>query len=110
MNTKTCLILSVSMVLLLSSCEKEILPPDEEILINKWHYDLMNDDYHCFTILVRAAMQDPSTLRLDSLFERNQENLLLGISHALRGKVKNIQTFSIFKDLPGRNPWGEKDK
>lgn len=110
MKTKGLLILSLSMVLLLASCTKETLPPDEEILINKWHYDLMNDDYHCFAILVRAAMQDPSTLRLDSTGGKDQGDLLFKIRHILKGRVKNVQSLSQFKYLPGRNPWGETDK
>ncbi len=70
----------------------------------------MNDDYHCFTILVRAAMHDPATFELDSCINKNQDNILFEISDVLKTKVKNIQTFSIYKDLPGRNPWGKTDK
>jgi len=98
------------MFILLPSCKKETLPPDEEILINKWHYDLMDDDFHCFAFLVRAAMHDPSSLELDSLVVKNHDNLLFEISCVLRTKVKNIQTFSIYKDLPGKKPWGKTDK
>jgi len=110
MNTKICLILSVSLILLLSSCKKANQPPEEEILINKWLYDLMDDDYHCFTILARAAMKDPPTLGLDSLIEKSSDNVLWQISYALKKKVKQIQTLPAFKDLPGRNPWGKTDE
>jgi hypothetical protein len=110
MNTKICSILSISIILFYSSCKKETLPLDEEILINKWHYDLMDDDYHCFAILVRAAIHDPATFELDSLVDKNQDNILSEISRVLETKVKNIQTFSIYRDQPGRNPWGKTDK
>lgn len=111
MKTKIYLILSISIILFYSSCKrKEILPPDEEILINKWHYDLMDDDYHCFAILVRAAMLDPATFELDSLVENKQDNLLFEISRVLKTKVRGIQSFSIYKGLPGNNPWGKTDK
>jgi len=104
------LILLLSFVLFFSSCRDEVLPPDEEILINKWHYDLMDDDYHCFAILVRAAMHDPATFELDSLVEKNQDNILFGISDVLKTKVRGIQSFPVYKDLPGSNPWGKTDK
>jgi hypothetical protein len=110
MKTKIYLILSISIVLFYLSCKKEILPSDKEILINKWHYDLMRDDYHCFALLVRAAMHDPATFELDSLVEKKQDNILFEISRVLKSKVKNIQSFSIYKDLPGRNPWGKTDR
>jgi hypothetical protein len=110
MKTKIYSILSISIVLFCLSCKREILPPDEEILINKWHYDLMEDDYHCFAILVRAAMHDPATFELDSFVEKKRDNILFEISRVLEAKVKNIQTFSIYEDLPGRNPWGKTDK
>lgn len=110
MKTKIYLILSISTVLFFSSCKQEVLPPDEEILINKWHYDLMGDDYHCFSILVRAAMHDPAMFELDSCINKNQDNILFEISRVLKTKVRGIQSFSIYKDLPGSNPWGKTVK
>src|SRR5512133_2580202 len=110
MKTKIYSILSISIVLFFLCCKKEIHPPDEEILINKWHYDLMGDDFHCFAILVRAAMRDPATFELDSLVEKKQDNILFEISRVLKTKVRGIQSFSIYKDLPGYNPWGKTDK
>lgn len=70
----------------------------------------MEDDYHCFAILVRAAMHDPATFELDSLIEKQTNNILFEISRVLKTKVRGIQSFSIFKDLPGSNPWGKTDK
>lgn len=102
--------LSVSITLFLISCRKEVVPSDKEVLINKWHYELMRDDYHCFTILVRAAMIDPATHEIDSLVVKNSDNLLFAISHVLEKKVVPIQSIRLFSDMPGRNPWGKTDK
>jgi hypothetical protein len=70
----------------------------------------MGDDFHCFAILVRAAMRDPATFELDSMVEKKQDNILFEISRVLKTKVRGIQSFSIYKDLPGYNPWGKTDK
>lgn len=110
MNTKVCLIITVSVVSLLISCKKESLPSDEEILVNKWHYDLLGDDFHCFAILVKASMLDPATQELDSLVVKSNDSLLFEISHVLRWKIKPVQTIELFKNMPGRIPWGATDK
>lgn len=110
MKTKIIAILSVSLALFLISCRKEVIPSDKEVLINKWHYELMRDDYHCFTILVRAAMIDPATHELDSLVVKNSDNILFAISHVLGRKVIPIQSTRLFSDMPGGNPWGKIDK
>jgi len=110
MKKKISVILSVSVTLFLISCEKEVVPSDNEVLINKWHYELMQDDYHCFAILVRAAMMDPATHEIDSLVVKNSDNLLFAISHVLKRKVVPIQSIRLFSDMPGGNPWGKTDK
>jgi hypothetical protein len=110
MKTKISVILSVSITVFLISCEKEVVPSDNEVLINKWHYELMRDDYHCFAILVRAAMIDPATHEIDSLVVKNSDNLLFAISHILKRKVVPIQSIRLFSDMPGGNPWGKTDK
>lgn len=110
MKTKISVILSVSVTLFLISCEKEVVHSDNEVLINKWHYELMQDDYHCFAILVRAAMIDPATHEIDSLVVKNSDNFLFAISNVLKRKVVPIQSIRLFSDMPGGNPWGKTDK
>jgi hypothetical protein len=110
MKIKIIVFLSFSISLFLISCKKDVVPSDKEVLINKWHYELMGDDYHCFSILVRAAMIDPATYEIDSLVVKNSDNLLFAISHVLKRKVVHIQSIRLFSDMPGRNPWGKTDK
>jgi len=89
------------------SCSKTAPPSEEVLLINKWFYELMEADYQYYSILVRATMHDPTTLEIDTLIQKDENNILFCIESVIQRLITNYHSFEGFKYLPGNNPWGK---
>lgn len=110
MKKTTAVVLSLITAAFLVSCKDAPTQAQEVVLINKWHYDLMQADYDCFSFLVRATMADPAIAELAALIPDDNDNVLYNIAAMMQEHVRNSHTVGAFEELPGKNPWGEVDK
>jgi hypothetical protein len=88
----------------------QIEPDDYFTLVNKWHYDLMDDDYKLFTIIMSSTLLDPELEVVDASISYAGDNPLYDIEKWAEKNIVNSHQLEAFEDLPGGNPWGETDK
>lgn len=80
-------------------------------LINKWHSSLYDSDkYYLLTELLNACIQDSKIkdiLKELELKEKLDQKELDKISNWTENNITHTQILDVFKDKPGKDPWGQ---
>ncbi len=77
----------------------QIEPDDYFTLVNKWHYDLMDDDYKLFTIIMSSTLLDPELEVVDASISYAGDNPLYDIEKWAEKNIVNSHQLEAFGSL-----------